>query len=132
MREKERGAVVEQNGMLKDPIDRREFTLKSALALLSGVAITLSGCGGEDSPAGPTTPAAERTAAISNNHGHAAVITSAQLTAGQELVLDIRGAANHPHMVSLSRSELEAIAAGRQVVKVSSTTLSHMHTATFN
>lgn len=131
MREKERGAVVEQNPMLKNPIDRREFTLKSALALLSGVAITLSGCGGEDSPAAPTTPAAE-TAAISNNHGHAAVITRAQITAGQELVLDIRGAANHPHMVSLSRSEVEAIAAGRQVVKVSSTTLSHSHTATFN
>lgn len=118
--------------MLRKPIDRREFTLQSALALLSGVAITLSACASEDAPAGPTPPATDRTATISNNHGHAAVVTGAQLSAGEQLALDIRGAADHPHTVSLSRSELEAIAAGHQVVKASSTDLSHSHTATFN
>jgi len=118
--------------MLKNAIDRREFTLKSALALLSGVAITLSGCGGEDAPAGPTPPAAARTAAVSNNHGHSAVVTGAQLTAGNDLLLDIRGASDHPHTVALSRSELDTIAAGRQVVKGSSTDQFHAHTVTFN
>jgi hypothetical protein len=117
--------------MLENPVDRREFTLKSALALLSGVAITLSGCGGEDAVAGPTPPA-ERTALISNNHGHAAFVTGAQLDAGNELVLDIRGQSDHPHTVSVNRPELTAIAAGRQVVKVSSTDEAHNHTVTFN
>jgi hypothetical protein len=123
---------MEQNPILRNPVDRREFTLKSALALLSGVAISLSACSSEDAPAGPTSPVADRTAVISSNHGHAAVVTGGQLTAAQELVLDIRGAADHPHTVALSRSEVEAIAAGRQVVKLSSTDLSHGHTTTFN
>jgi len=121
--------------MSNNAIDRREFTVRSALALLSGVAITLSGCGGEgapDAPAGPTPPSADRTAAISNNHGHAAVVTGAQLTGGQDLVLDIRGASNHAHTVSLTRSDLAAITAGRQVVKASSSAQSHGHTVTFN
>ncbi len=118
--------------MPQDPIDRREFSLKSALALLSGAAITLSGCGGEDAPARPTPPGTDRNAAISGNHGHSAVVTGAQLTNGNDLVLDIRGASNHPHTVALSRSELALIAAGRQVVKASSTDQSHNHMVTFN
>jgi hypothetical protein len=122
---------VEQNPMLLNPVDRREFTLKSALALLSGVVITSSGCGGEDVPAGPTPPT-DRTADISNNHGHAAVVTGAQLSASNDLVLDIRGGSDHPHAVTLSRSELDTIAAGRQVVKISSTNQFHAHTVTFN
>jgi len=113
-------------------VNRREFTQRSALALLSGVAITLSGCGGEDAAAGPTPPAADRTAAISSNHGHAAVVTGAELIAGRDLILDIRGASNHPHTVSLTTSDLEAIAAGRQVVRSSSTDQAHGHTVTFN
>jgi len=116
--------------MLQNLVDRREFTLKSALALLSGVVITLSSCGGEDAPAGPTP--SDRTAAISNNHGHEAVVTGAHLTARNDLALDIRGKSDHPHRVSLSRSELDAIAAGRQVVKGSSTEQFHAHTVTFN
>jgi len=39
-------------------LDRREFTLEAALAMLSGVAITISACGGGGySPGGPTAQA---------------------------------------------------------------------------
>ncbi len=40
-------------------LGRREFTAASALAALSGVAITITGCGGGGSnsqPSSPTTP----------------------------------------------------------------------------
>ncbi len=34
-------------------LDRREFTLAAAMAALSGVAITISACGGGGSPSSP-------------------------------------------------------------------------------
>lgn len=37
-------------------LGRREFTAASALAVLSGVAITITGCGGSGSPSSPATP----------------------------------------------------------------------------
>ncbi len=40
-------------------LDRREFTLEAALAMLSGVAITISACGGGGSS--PTSPTAQAT-----------------------------------------------------------------------
>ena len=72
------------------PINRREFNLHSAMAILGSVAITVSGCG-SDSPTAPTptpTPSGE-TGVVATNHGHAAVITSAALTAGNMFSLDI-------------------------------------------
>jgi len=126
---------VEHSPIPKNPMRRREFTLGSAMALLSGVALSLSACSDEGAPdptTGPAPASADRAAAISNNHGHAAVVTGAWLTAGRDLVVDIRGASNHSHTVSLTRSDLEAIVAGRQVVKSSSTDQSHDHTVTFN
>jgi hypothetical protein len=110
-------------------IARREFTLAACIALLSGVAIVIGGC--DEAPTGPT-PDGGVPADISDRHGHAAVVTGAQLAAGQELVLDIRGSAGHGHAVSLTRDDLAAIAAGSQVVKVSSTNVLHKHTVTFN
>ena len=125
-------------------IDRRQFTLASAMALLSGVAITItSACGGGSSPSAPSTPAptpaptptpaaADKVGAISDNHGHSAVITGAQLTAGGALSLDIQGTATHTHTVSLSAAEITSIAGNQRVAKSSSTTAGHDHTVTFN
>ena len=84
------------------PIDRREFTLHSAMAILGGVAISVSGCD-SDSPAAPTPPAAgDETGTVGTNHSHSAVITAAQLAAGDMISLDIRGTATHGHTVELS------------------------------
>ena len=122
---------------------RREFTLAAALAALSGVAITISACGG-GSPTAPSTPggggggggtgggAGDKAGVIGSNHGHTAVITSAQLTAAGAISLNIQGSATHPHVVELSAAEITSIAANNRVAKVSSNNESHDHTVTFN
>lgn len=114
--------------------DRREFTVHAIFALLSGVAITMSGCGDDDGPIAPSpTPGgSNNTGSISANHGHAAVITGAQLSAGNVVTLDIRGTANHPHTVELTAGEVQQIAARQRVAKESSSDDGHRHTVTFN
>jgi hypothetical protein len=119
---------------------RREFSLEAALAVLSGVAITISGCGGSSSPAAPSnptpapTPAAsgDKEGAISSNHGHVAKITAAQLTAGNGFALDIQGTSTHTHTVTLSNADIQAIAGNQQVARLSSNDSGHDHTVTFN
>jgi len=125
----------------KKTLDRREFTVASAMAVLSGVAITISACGGSSSsgsnPMTPSTPAppgapGDVNGVVGSNHGHAAVITSAQLTAGGDLSLDITGSGNHPHTVEVSAADLVTIAAGQKVTRGSSTNNGHSHSVTFN
>lgn len=129
---------------LEDFVSRREFTKKSALALLSGVAITIVGCS-SDTPTSPTpppvapppappatTPSSDVSGQVSANHGHTAVITGAALTAGGLLSLDITGTADHPHTVELSDADLTQIQNGQRVSKTSSNNSSHSHTVTFN
>ena len=129
-------------GKFEDNVSRREFTKKSALALLSGVAITIVGCS-SDSPTAPTTTppppppppttsGSDVSGQVSANHGHTAVISAAALTAGGILSLDITGNANHPHTVELSDADLTQIENGQRVSKTSSTNTSHNHTVTFN
>jgi len=124
-------------------LDRREFTVASAMAVLSGVAISVSGCGGGSggSPTTPTTPAAPTPApspsgdtvgTVSNNHGHSAVITAAELTAAGALTIDISGSADHPHTVTLTADEVQQIGSSARVSKESTTDASHSHTVTFN
>ena len=120
-------------------VTRRQFTLQSALAILSGVAITLSGCDDSNpssptSPTGPTTPGPtdDATGVVAANHGHSAVIMAAQLTAGGAISLDIRGAATHSHTVELTEAEVQQIGTGTRVSKDSSTDASHRHTVTFD
>lgn len=114
--------------------ERRAFTVQSILLLLSGVTITVTACGGDDSP---TAPAGSAVGNVSANHGHEAVIESATLTAGNSVVLNIRGTATHPHTVELSNQEVSQIAARQRVSKTSSTDDSpdagrHNHVVTFN
>lgn len=118
-------------------LDRREFTVQAVLAMLAGVSITISGCGGGGggTPTQPNPPSGgsgDKVGNISANHGHQAVITSAQLTAAAAIMLDIRGSAPHNHTVPLSASEVSAIAAGQRVSKASSDDDQHTHVVTFN
>ncbi len=133
---------MEDNASKSEDLSRREFTKKSALALLSGVAITIVGCS-SDSPMSPTTttpttpppaptPSSDVSGSVSANHGHTAVITAAALTAGDMLSLDITGTANHPHTVELTAADLTQIESGQRVSKTASTNASHNHTVTFN
>ena len=109
-----------------------------------GVAISVSGCD-SDSPTqpsptpdpDPTPDPTDVTGTVTANHGHDAVITSAQLTALNMISLDIRGSATHSHTVELTADEVMQIADGARVTKDSETTDGagfglHLHTVTFN
>ena len=122
-------------------LGRREFTEASILALLSGVAITISGCGGGgySSPAAPSNPnppaqppEGDVAGSVSANHGHMAVVTRAQIVAAAAVTLDITGSSDHPHAVDLTAEELGQIGSGRRVSKSSSSDAGHTHTVTFN
>jgi hypothetical protein len=115
-------------------LGRREFTLAAALLALSGATITISGCGGGNSPSAPSTPppSGDKVGVIGQNHGHSAVITAAQLSAAGALDLNIRGQSDHPHTVSLSAAQISTIASNQRVSKESTTDDGHSHTVTFN
>jgi hypothetical protein len=127
-----------------ESLERREFTLAAVMAVLAGATIVIEeGCGGgSSSPSSPTSPgggtggtpspaAGDVTGSISSNHGHQAVVTAAQLTAGNQVSLDIRGTADHTHNVLLSADDITTIRQGGQVARESTNTTSHTHMVTF-
>ena len=112
-------------------MNRREFSVEAALALLGGATIAI-GCGSNgSSPAASSPPLVDLVGTVGANHNHAALITAAQLGSGGAVDLDIRGTASHPHTVALSAAEVMSIRNGMQVQKESSGN-SHTHTVTFN
>jgi hypothetical protein len=125
------------DALLDPESPERRATLKSILALLSGVTITIAGCGSDESPTMPSPGTGGVSGSITANHGHAATITSAQLMANNTVTLQIRGSATHPHTVELSAQELSQIGAAQRISKTSSTDTSpdagvHSHVVTFN
>ncbi len=135
--------MAKENGL-----SRRDFTVAAALAALSGIAITISACGGGGSPtsssgSGTTggttgggttsgTTSGDKVGAISANHGHTATVNGAQLTAGGAVKLDIRGTSDHPHTLELTAADITSIAAGNKVTRESTTDSGHSHDVTFN
>jgi hypothetical protein len=114
----------------EDLITRREFTVETALAMLAGVTITITGC--DDEPS--SGPSGGETGVVSNSSGHThggAFITDAQLAAPSAIVLTLTGS-GHTHTTPLSQVEVIAIAAGTRVVATSTTDEAHNHTVTFN
>jgi len=125
-------------------LGRREFTVASVLAVLSGVTITISSCGGgSSSPSTPSTPTptpnptpapggGDKVGSISANHGHSAVITGAQLAAGNAITVLLTTGQGHTHTVSLSAQQVMQIAADTRVSQESTNDGGHSHTVTFN
>ena len=118
-------------------ISRREFTAESVMALLAGVVVTVTGCGGTSSsptsPTGTTAGSAQDVSGvISANHGHVATVTAAQIVAANAVSLDIQGSATHAHTVTLTADQVHSIGARQQVVVTSTTEAGHQHTVTFN
>ena len=104
-------------------------------AMLATVAITITGCSDNKTPAAPTPAAIDRTGTVSTdaNHTHTgATVTAAQFTAGNAITLTLTGAATHVHQVALSQAELAQISAGTRLQKTSSSDNNHTHTVTFN
>ena len=128
-------------------IERREFTREASLAFLAGVVVVISDCGGggggstsgdgyggnpaAGNPA-PTSADGSKTGTISANHGHVAVITSAELQAGGVLALSIAGTAGHDHTVNLVAQAMQDIKDNKKVAKESTSTAGHTHMVTFN
>jgi hypothetical protein len=123
-------------------IDRRSFNVAWAYALLGGAAITV-GCGSEtptgsggDSGSGGGggggATVTDKEGQVSNNHGHRAIITAAQLTAGNGLELNIQDTGTHGHTITLAAADVVAVRGGTRVSVTSSTTNGHTHTVTFN
>ncbi len=123
--------------VLRQPLTRREFTLDAALAILAGCVITIAdtSCGSDSStsptPAAAAAPPADVNGVIASNHGHIAVITGAQITAGNAVSLDIRGSATHTHTVAVSQSDLSTLKNRQAVTMTSTTDSSHSHAVTF-
>ena len=115
-------------------VNRREFTVASALAVLSGVSVTVGGCA--DDSGSPTAPSAAldlgSVGTVSANHGHTAIITGVQMTAGNAVSLDITGSAVHPHSVDVTGAQLQQISAGGTVSVTSSSNTGHDHVVTFS
>lgn len=128
-------------------LERRRISVWTALALLGGATVTLSGCGGGGGapgaatpptagppapPAAPSCPTGSRCGVVIGDGRHSAVITGAQLTGGGALELDIQGSAPHGHFVSLSAADVATIRDGRSVLKTSSESVGHSHDVIFN
>ena len=125
-------------------LSRRQFTRESVMALLSGVVITITGCGSDSSsPTAPSTGGGGGGDAgggdvggidgtISANHGHIATVTDAQVDAGNDVSLEIRGNADHSHTVNLTGAELTQVGDGERVVVTSTNNQAHTHRVTFN
>jgi hypothetical protein len=118
-------------------IGRREFTRQGVIAILSAATITIVDCGGGDSnPAPAPTPnpggGGDVAGAISANHGHTAVVTRVQITAGNAVTIDMRNTADHPHTLQLTAAQVGQIGAGTRVEQVSSNDDGHSHNVTFN
>ena len=113
-------------------MNRRDF-LKNAGAITTwlGVAVVMQGCSSDDDPTVPTTGTGDIAGTISSNHGHAVVITSVQLEAGNAVTLGLSGG-GHGHSVSLSATQVSNIANSLQVLASSSNNSGHSHGVTFN
>jgi hypothetical protein len=64
---------------------------------------------------------------VGRNHGHALVVSYADVTAGVEKTYDLTGAAGHPHTVTLSVDDLRKLLAGQLLRTKSTTDRGHTH-----
>ena len=109
-------------------MNRREFVGAAAAALFAGIVVQIVGCDSINASDGSVS------GQISENHGHEAVVTKAQLTARSGLTLDIQGTADHTHSLVLTTQDLADIKSGTQVSRTSSRDgfENHNHVVTFN
>ncbi|MDD5224954.1 MAG: hypothetical protein PHE84_13295 [bacterium] len=106
-------------------------TFKWFLAVFTALGIALGSSCGSGSGSGTYT-GGDLTGVVSNNHGHVAMLTQAQIEAGAAVTLDIQGTATHSHTLDLSATQMTDIKDGTQVAQESSVSLGHSHLVTFN
>jgi hypothetical protein len=114
----------------RDVVTRREFTVQSALAILSGVVITVSGCD-EDPPTRPTVNDISGTVSANHAQPHVVTVTGAQITGSMAITLTLTGTPTHTHTVQLTQGELGMLRNRQPVTKASTTDNGHSHDVTF-
>src|SRR5688572_23746421 len=118
-------------------ISRREFSVEALTALFAGVVITVAACDDDGGSAVVGPGGTGEVGSISENHAHVATVTNVQLNAGNAVTLDIRGQADHPHILDLSAAEVVQVRDGQRVTRSTTTDPSaafgtHSHVVTFN
>jgi hypothetical protein len=114
--------------------DRRMRAGRMVLALVLAAGLGVAACGDDDngSPTSPSPTSQGATAVISSNHGHVAALTGAQVAAGRAISLDIRGGADHSHMLDLTDNDVVRLQTRQRVDKDASSNNNHTHRVTFN
>ena len=110
----------------------RVFSWRTMLALLVCSTVGLAGCGDDDSPTSPSGVTQDVSGVIANNHGHTAVITGAEVAAGRALTKDIRGTADHSHMLDLTNDDVVRLQQRLRVERDVTANNTHTHRVTFN
>ena len=121
----------QRDSITHDIVTRREFTVQSALAILSGVVITVSGCGDDSPPTNPTLSDIQGTVASNHPEPHVVTVSGAQITAGNAVTLTLTGTSTHTHTVELTQSALGMLRNRQAVTKTSTTDSFHSHGVTF-
>lgn len=114
--------------------DGRMRAGRMVLALVFAAGIGVAGCGDDDngSPTSPSPSSQGSTAVIANNHGHVAALTGAQVSAGVGVSFDIRGSADHSHMLDLTNDDVVRLQTRQRVERDVSANNNHTHRVTFN
>jgi len=132
------------DGHVSPDAGRREFLGTLARFTIAGLVIGVVGCttepeveahlkpiaGGGCPQPGLAKTAADRTGTIASNHGHVALVTTAQQD-GAAFNLSIQGSSGHDHTLALTTQDLADLKAGTLVVKTSSSSAGHTHVVTF-
>jgi hypothetical protein len=113
--------------------DPRVYAGRTLLAVVLCSTLAFVGCGDDDeSPTGPSGVTQDVSGVIANNHGHTAVVTAAQISAGRAITIDIRGTADHSHTLDLTNDDMVRLQQRQRVERDVSANNTHTHRVTFN
>lgn len=110
-----------------------DLTRKEFLTLVVG-GVAAAACGSGSSQANVDCLKNGTDATIGGNHGHSLDVTQADIAAGATKTYDIRGTADHSHLVTIAGSDMATLA-GNHGVNTSSTTdgtPAHKHAISVN
>lgn len=111
-------------------LTRKQF-LSSMLGIAAGA--TLFACssgddGGDDDGSGDGDCAANgTTVSIASNHGHALVVTNAEVSAAEARTYDIKGQSDHSHSLTISAALFAMLKANTAISINSGTGDGHTH-----
>jgi hypothetical protein len=111
-------------------LTRKEFlstVMTAAAGAASAALLVACGSSSDDDGGGGNCLAAGVNASIGANHGHALVVTAADVMAGAAKTYDIRGSADHTHGVTVSAGAFTMLASNQSAMTISTTVDNHSH-----